>query len=181
VTEARDNILIELDGRPAYEVFAEAAGPLAADSRRALADVFAAVPISEGAKALERGKFLVRNIVGVSEEHGVIAVAFHPAVGDTIGFVLRDAERSRQDLKATLEELSATLESPPAFGLYFDCVSRGAGLYNIPGHDSAYIRRYLGPVPIAGFFTGFEIGALGDKTSLLQYSGVLALISNRKL
>ena len=181
VTAARDNIVIELDGRPAYEVFAEAAGPLAADSRRALAYVFAAVPVSENAKTLERGKFLVRNIVGVSEEHGVIAVAFHPAVGDTIGFVLRDAERSRQDLKATLEELSATLESPPAFGLYFDCVSRGAGLYNIPGHDSAYIRRYLGPVPIAGFFTGFEIGALGEKTSLLQYSGVLALISNRKL
>jgi len=180
VTAARDNILIEIDGRPAYEVFAEAAGPLAADLRRALTYVFVAVPISEGAKTLERGQFLVRNIVGVSEEHGVIAVAFQPAVGDTIGFVLRDAERSRQDLKTTLEELSARLESPPAFGVYFDCVSRGMGLYNIPGHDSAYIRRYLGPVPIAGFFTGFEIGALGENTSLLQYSGVLALISIRK-
>jgi small ligand-binding sensory domain FIST len=40
--------------------------------------------------------------------------------------------------------------------------------------------RYLGPIPIAGFFTGFEIGALGENTSLLQYSGVLALISNKK-
>jgi small ligand-binding sensory domain FIST len=180
VTAARDNILLELDGRPAYEVFAEAAGPLAADLRRALAYVFVAVPIYEGATTIERGQFLVRNIVGASEEHGVIAVAFEPAIGDTIGFVLRDAERSRQDLKQTLEELSARLTSPPAFGLYFDCVSRGAGLYNIPGHDSAYIRQYLGPVPIAGFFTGFEIGALGESTSLLQYSGVLALISNKK-
>jgi small ligand-binding sensory domain FIST len=180
VTAVRDNILIELDGRPAYEVFAEAAGPLAADLRRALTYVFVAVPIHEGAKTLERGQFVVRNIVGASEEHGIIAVAFQPAVGDILGFVLRDAERSRQDLKQTLEELSARLESSPAFGLYFDCVSRGAGLYNIPGHDSAYIRRYLGPVPIAGFFTGFEIGALGESTSILQYSGVLALISNRK-
>ena len=180
VTAARDNILLELDGRPAYEVFAEAAGPLAADLRRALAYVFIAVPIYEGATTIERGQFLVRNIVGASEEHGVIAVAFEPAIGDTIGFVLRDAERSRQDLKQTLEELSASLTSPPAFGLYFDCVSRGAGLYNISGHDSAYIRQYLGPVPIAGFFTGFEIGALGESTSLLQYSGVLALISNKK-
>jgi small ligand-binding sensory domain FIST len=180
VTAARDNILIELDGRPAYEVFAEAVGPLAADLRRALAYVFVAVPIYEGATTIERGQFLVRSIVGASEEHGVIAVAFQPAIGDMIGFVLRDAERSRQDLKQTLEELSTRLTSPPAFGLYFDCVSRGAGLYNIPGHDSAYIRQYLGPVPIAGFFTGFEIGALGENTSLLQYSGVLALISNRK-
>jgi small ligand-binding sensory domain FIST len=180
VTAARDNIVIELDGRPAYEVFAEAAGPLAADLRRALTYVFVAIPVYENARTIERGQFVVRNIVGVSEEHGVIAVAFQPKVGDTIGFVLRDAERSRADLKATLDDLNGRLDAPPAFGLYFDCVSRGAGLYNIPGHDSAYIRRSLGPVPIAGFFTGFEIGPLGEQTSLLQYSGVLALVSGRK-
>jgi small ligand-binding sensory domain FIST len=64
--------------------------------------------------------------------------------------------------------------------LYFDCVSRGSGLYNMPGHDSAYIRQYLGPIPVAGFFTGFEIGPLADATGLLQYTGVLALISEKK-
>jgi small ligand-binding sensory domain FIST len=180
VTAARDNILIELDGRPAYEVFAEAAGPLASDLRRALAYVFVAIPVYENATTIERGQFVVRNIVGASEEHGVIAVGFQPKVGDTVGFVLRDAERSREDLKASLDDLNDRLASPPAFGLYFDCVSRGSGLYNIPGHDSAYIRRALGPVPIAGFFTGFEIGSLADQTSLLQYSGVLALISGKK-
>ncbi|HEY6418130.1 MAG TPA: FIST N-terminal domain-containing protein [Candidatus Binataceae bacterium] len=180
VTAARDNVLIELDGRPAYEVFAEAAGPHASDLRRALAFVFLGVPIERGPVArLERGHYLIRNIVGASEEHGVIAVAHQPAVGDSVGFVIRDAERARQDLKATLEDLSTRITSPPAFGLYFDCVSRGSGLYNIPGHDSAYIRQYLGEVPIAGFFTGFEIGPIGATTELLQYSGVLALISNR--
>ena len=105
VTAARDNILIELDGRPAYEVFAEAAGPLADDLRRALTYVFVAIPVFENAQTIERGQFVVRNIVGASEEHGVIAVAFQPKVGDTVGFVLRDAERSRQDLKATLDDL----------------------------------------------------------------------------
>ncbi|MGA6974552.1 MAG: FIST N-terminal domain-containing protein [Candidatus Binatus sp.] len=183
VTAARDNIIIELDGRPAYEVFAEAAGPLAADLRRALAYVFVAIPVYENVDTIKRGEFVVRNIVGASEEHGVIAVAFQPRIGDTVGFVLRDAERSRQDLKATLDDLNERLsaDAPPAFGLYFDCVSRGAGLYNIPGHDSAYIRRALGPIPIAGFFTGFEIGALAEQTSILQYSGVLALISGKKV
>ncbi len=182
VTAARDNILIELDGRPAYEVFAEAAGPLADDLRRALTYVFVAIPLYESAVTIERGQFVVRNIVGASEEHGVIAVAFQPRVGDIIGFVLRDAERSRQDLKATLDDVNDRVSGkpPPAFGLYFNCVSRGSGLYNIPGHDSAYIRRALGPIPIAGFFTGFEISSLAEQTSVLQYSGVLALISGRK-
>ncbi|MDO8433213.1 MAG: FIST N-terminal domain-containing protein [Candidatus Binatus sp.] len=179
VTAARDNILLELDGRGAFDVFAEAAGPLATDLRRALRYVFAAIPLDPRATTIERGRFVVRNIVGASEEHGVVAVSFVPRVGDTIGFVLRDAERSRRDLKASLEEVSGKLISPPAFGLYFDCISRGAGLYGIPGHDSAYLRQSLGQVPIGGFFTGFEIGPLGDQTALLQYSGVLALISNK--
>ncbi|HTR62947.1 MAG TPA: FIST N-terminal domain-containing protein [Candidatus Binataceae bacterium] len=180
VTAVRDNVILELDGRPAYEVFAEAAGPLAADQRRALAFVFLAVPMDPAAEKIERGKFLVRNILGVSPENGALAVAHHAGVGDTVGLVLRDAERARNNLKETLEDLAKRLPAPPAFGLYFDCVSRGSGLYNIPGHDSAYIRQYLGELPIGGFFTGFEIGPAGDQTSLLQYSGVLAFISERQ-
>jgi small ligand-binding sensory domain FIST len=180
VTAVRDNILIELDGRPAYEVFAEVAGPLVSDMRRALTYVFAAIPLDEGAATFERGRFIVRNIIGASEEHGVIALSFQPRPGDTIGFALRDAEKSRRDLKAALEELEDKLASPPVFGLYFDCVSRGQGLYGMPGHDSAYIRRSLGPVPVGGFFTGFEIAPLGEHNALLQYSGILALISEKK-
>jgi hypothetical protein len=181
VTEARDNVIITLDERPAYEVFAEAAGPLADDLRRALAFVFVGIPLDENPSRLERGRFLIRNIVGASEEHGVIAVAHHPQVGDAIGLVLRNAERAREDLKATLEQMADKATRPASFGLYFDCVSRGSGLYKIPGHDTAYIRQYLGAIPVAGFFTGFEIGPLGDATGLLQYSGVLALISEKKI
>ncbi|HLX36421.1 MAG TPA: FIST N-terminal domain-containing protein [Candidatus Binataceae bacterium] len=181
VTQVRDNIVITLDDRPAYEVFEEAAGPLTEDLRRALAFVFLGIPLDENPPPrLERGRFIVRNIVGASEEHGVIAVAHYPKVGDAVGLVLRNAERARDDLKATLEQMSARATRPASFGLYFDCVSRGSGLYNIPGHDAAYIRQYLGEVPVAGFFTGFEIGPLGDATGLLQYSGVLALISEKK-
>jgi small ligand-binding sensory domain FIST len=180
VTQVRDNIVITLDDRPAYEVFEEAAGPLVEDLRRALAFVFLGIPIDADASRLDRGRFLVRNIVGASEEHGVIAVAHYPKVGDKLGLVLRNAERARADLKATLEEMRDRAARPATFGLYFDCVSRGSGLYNIPGHDAAYIRQYLGNVPVVGFFTGFEIGPLADATGLLQYSGVLALISEKK-
>jgi small ligand-binding sensory domain FIST len=179
VTEVRDNVVISLDGRPAYEVFAEAAGPLAEDLRRALAFVFLGIPLDQNPERLERGRFMIRNIVGASEEHGVIAVAHYPQVGDPVGLVLRNAERARDDLKATLEEMRAKSARAAAFGLYFDCVSRGSGLYNIPGHDAAYIRQSLGAIPIAGFFTGFEIGPLGGATGLLQYSGVLALVSEK--
>ncbi|MGH7933899.1 MAG: FIST signal transduction protein [Candidatus Binataceae bacterium] len=179
ITALRDNIILELDGRRAFDVFAEAAGPLANDLQRAVAFVFVGIPVEEGARKIERGSFFVRNIMGVSSDHGAIAVAYRPKLGDTIGFVLRNGERSRDELKATLAAMQDRVRNPPAFGLYFDCVSRGSGLYDIPGHDSAYIGQFLGQVPIAGFFTGFEIGPLGSGTGLLQYCGVLALVSEK--
>jgi small ligand-binding sensory domain FIST len=179
VTAVRDNIILELDGRSAYEVFSEAAGPLVADLRRALAFVFLGVPLENGGERLERGNFYVRNIAGVSSEHGAIAVAHRAQVGDAVGFVLRDGERSRNELKATLESLAISAKDPPGFALYFDCVSRGSGLYNIPDHDAAYIGQYFAKLPVAGFFTGFEIGPLGKGNRLLQYSGVLALVSEQ--
>jgi small ligand-binding sensory domain FIST len=177
ITAVRDNIILELDGRRAWDVFAEAAGPLADDPARALTLVFVGIPLTPGADRIARGNFYVRNITGASPEHGAIAVAHRPKLGDTIGFVLRDGERSRTELKATLAEMAGRGDRAPAFGLYFDCVSRGSGLYGIPDHDSAYIGQLLGAVPIVGFFTGFEIGPLGDGTGLLQYCGVLATIS----
>lgn len=175
VTAARDNIILGLDGRPAYEVFAATAGPLARDLRRALAFVFLAVPHDPAQADFRRGSYVARNIVGASAEHGALAVAHTPKVGDIVSLALRDAERARADLKAMLEDLR---DGPvPCFGLYFDCVSRGAGLYDLPGHDPAYIRQYLGRFPLAGFFTGFEIGPAGAAPAVLQYSGVLALVS----
>lgn len=177
VTAARDNIILTLDDRPAYEVFAAAAGPLAKDLRRALNFVFIAIPHDPAQTEFTRGSYLIRNIIGASEEHGVFAVAHTPKAGDLVSIVLRDAERARTDLKAMLQELRGDVSTPPAFALYFDCVSRGAGLYNLAGHDSAYIRQSLGEFPLAGFFTGFEIGPAGAQIAALQYSGVLALVS----
>ncbi|HTT77354.1 MAG TPA: FIST N-terminal domain-containing protein [Candidatus Binataceae bacterium] len=179
VTAVRENIIYELDGRSAWEVFAEAAGPLADDLPRALAFVFLAIPLNPSMTQIERGGFYVRNITGASAEHGAIAVAYRPRQGDLVGLVLRDAERSREELKAALAMMQARVKHPPGFGLYFDCVSRGSGLYGIPDHDSAYIGQYFGGLPVAGFFTGFEIGLLGGEAGVLQYSGVLATIAEK--
>jgi len=177
VTSVRDNIIFELDGRRAFDIFSAAAGPLAENPRRAAAFIFAGIPIDAQSERLERGKFLVRNIIGLSPERGAVAIAHRLKVGDRVGFVLRNAESARDDLKATLAEMRQRAVSPAAFGLYFDCISRGAGLNNIADHDSAYISRDIGAIPMAGFFTGFEIGPLGPSSATLQYSGVLALVS----
>ena len=111
VTAARDNILIELDGRPAYEVFAEAAGPLAADLRRALAYVFVAISVYENATRSSAANSSCAISSAPARSTASSQSAFQPKIGDTIGFVLRDAERSREDLKATLDEVNNRLDA----------------------------------------------------------------------
>jgi small ligand-binding sensory domain FIST len=179
VTAVRQNILMELDGRPALEVLKQTIGPLADDLRRAAAMVYLAMTIDPAAERLEHGRYLIRNMIGFDESRGLIATVYRPAPGDLVGFALRDEQGARDNLKLTLEEMERNVRNPPAFGLYFDCISRGSNLYAISDHDSAYLARYFPEVPIAGFFTGFEIGPLAATTRLLQYSGVLALVSGR--
>jgi small ligand-binding sensory domain FIST len=170
-------VLIELDGRPALEALRETIGPLGEDLRRAAAMVYVAMTLDPEAQRLEHGRYLIRNMIGFDEAKGLIATVYKPQVGDLVGFALRDEEGARNNLKLTLEEAQRGVRHPPAFGLYFDCVSRGSNLYTIADHDSAYISRYFPALPVAGFFTGFEIGPLAQATRLLQYSGVLTLVS----
>jgi len=177
VTAARANILAELDGQPALEVLRHTIGPLADDLRRAAAMVYLALGLDPQAERLEHGRYLIRNLIGFDEARGLIATVCQLQPGGLVGFALRDEEGARDDLKLTLEQMERGVRNPPAFGLYFDCVSRGSNLYSITGHDSAYISRHFSGVPVAGFFTGFEIGPLAAASRLLQYSGVLTLVS----
>jgi small ligand-binding sensory domain FIST len=147
------------------------------DLRRAAAVVYLATALDADAQRLEHGRYLIRNMIGFDERTGLIATVYQPAEGDLLGFALRDEEGARDNLKLTLEGMQTGVRKAPAFGLYFDCLSRGRNLYSIADHDSAYINRYFSGTPVAGFFTGFEIGPLAASTRLLTYSGVLALVS----
>jgi small ligand-binding sensory domain FIST len=63
--------------------------------------------------------------------------------------------------------------------MYFNCASRGRGLYGISDLDTSYIKQYLGDIPMIGFFTGCEIGPIQRRSSLHLYSGVLVLVGEK--
>jgi small ligand-binding sensory domain FIST len=175
VTRTEGNWILELDGRPALDVYREAArGPLAEDLRRAAAFLLVALPRDANAP-LEPGGYLVRNVAGFASERGAFAVPELPAVGDQIALVQREPETAREDLKHMLVQLGA---HSPALGLYFDCCARGAGFFGIPGLEAAYLQQAFGDAPLAGMFGSCEIGPIGGRTELLTYTGVLALIDS---
>lgn len=174
VTRAQGHWLLELDGRPALEVFREAAqGALARDLRRAAAFVLVALPADPDDASLAAGSYRVRQVVGFEEKANAFAMAESAKPGDRLALVLREPESARADLK----DMLARVEPPErGFGLYFDCCARGAGFFGVAGLEAAYLESRLGALPLAGMFGSCEIGPIGGRTELLTYTGVLALV-----
>jgi small ligand-binding sensory domain FIST len=173
VTRTQGHWILELDGRPALDVYREAArGPLGEDLRRAAGFVLAALPKADEGP-LEPGGYLVRNVAGFALEEKAFAIPEALKPGELLGLVVREPEAAREDLKAMLAGLEG---GDPALGLYFDCCARGAALFGVPGLESGYLEQSLGGTPLAGMFGSCEIGPVGGRAELLTYTGVLALI-----
>jgi small ligand-binding sensory domain FIST len=177
VTRAEGNWILELDGRPALDVYRESAlGALADDLPRAAAFVLVALP-SGANVSLRPGSYRVRHVIGFSPETRAFALPEAVGRGQQIALAIREPEAARVDLKAMLAQLQ---EVRPAFGLYFNCCARGSSFFNVPGLEVAYLDQAFAGAPIAGMFGSYEIGPIGDSSArrpeLLTYTGVLALI-----
>src|SRR5438093_1366896 len=146
------------------------------EARIRRAGVFAGLAMDPAKSPLERGDFLVRNLVGADQSSGALAVAERVRVGQTLQFQIRDAQASREDLREMLDELAERLDGRrPAFGCYFDCAGRGRGLFGVPDHDVTLIRERLGEFPLLGFFGNGEFAPIGRRNFFHNYTGALVI------
>ncbi|MFQ5984643.1 MAG: FIST N-terminal domain-containing protein [Alphaproteobacteria bacterium] len=167
VTECFRNIAVQIDGRPALEVFKEDIGAeLASDLRRVAGYVYVAFLV----KGSDTGDYLVRNLVGIDPEAGLIGVSEPLQPGDAIMFCRRDRESAEDDLRRMLRDLKRRVGGAKG-GLYFSCVARGPNLFGDQSEELEAIRQELGEVPLVGFFCNGEI----SNNRLYGYTGVLTL------
>ena len=117
-----------------------------------------------------RGDYLIRNLVGIDYQTGVLAVNALLREGQIVQFHLRDRATSAEDLDALLRAQAARTRTPAHGALLFQCIGRGRYLYGESGHDSRQFATRLGPVPIGGFFCNGEIGQVGGATHLHGYT-----------
>jgi small ligand-binding sensory domain FIST len=177
ITHAEANVIQRIGSRPALEMLTQAirANP-ETEARVRQAGVFAGLAMDPAKSPLERGDFLVRNLVGADQSSGALAVAERVRVGQTLQFQIRDARASREDLSGMLDELAERLGGRrPAFGCYFDCAGRGRGLFGVPDHDVTLIRERLGEFPLVGFFGNGEFAPIGRRNFFHNYTGALVI------
>ena len=170
IDEARDNVIMAMDGRPALSVFFDDIGPeLARDPRRLGGIIFAGLPVAGS----DTGDYLVRNLMAIDPRQGWIVIGDEVAPGDQILFCRRDPDSARTDLGRMLRQLQGRLPGPPKAGIYVSCIARGAALFGEPGVETGLIRETLGDFPLVGFFANGEI----SRDRLYGHTGVLTLFT----
>ncbi len=182
VTRAEENILVELDGRPALDVFREDIGEvLSRNLERVSGYIHAALPVSVDAagdaagsdSTRDSGDYLVRNIVGIDPDNKLVAIGERISAGDRVMFVRRDGAAAAEDLDRMLADVSGRAGGKPKAALYYSCVARGPNLFGGSSEEMKAVQAALGDdVPVVGFFANGEI----SKNRLYGYTGVLTLI-----
>ncbi len=169
VTKAQDNIIFELDDRPALDVFKEDIGEvLARDLRRVAGYIFAALPVSGS----DMGDYMVRNLVGMDPESGAVAIGEYISAGDQVMFCRRDHDSAVKDMRRMLGDLKKRAGgSPVRGGLYFSCCARGPNQFGPDSAELSLVTEELGEFPLVGFFANGEI----NNNRLYGYTGVLTL------
>lgn len=168
ITQCERNVIQTIDDRPALEVFKEDIGEiLARDLSRLGGYIFAALPISGS----DTGDYLVRNLVGLDPDQGLLAIGDLVEPGMEIQFARRDAETAREDLAQMIEGLKQRLPSEPKGALYHSCLGRGRHLFGDGSAEMKLVGKLLGDVPIAGFYANGEI----SHNRLYGYTGVLTV------
>lgn len=170
VTAAEENVLIEIDGRPALDVFKEDIGEeLARDLRRVSGTIFAGLPIAGS----DTGDYLARDLVAIDSRTGWIAIAERVETGRGILFTRRDRDAAEADLRRMLRGMKRRLPGPPRGGVYVSCIARGPNLFGRDKGELAIVAEELGDVPLTGFFASGEI----SNGRLYGHTGVLTLFS----
>ena len=177
ISKSDRNMLVELDGQTPVEVIKGLFQELTERDQELLGhSLFLGVVMDELIDDPVQGDFLVRNVIGMDQRTGSLAIGEMLKEGQLVQFHLRDADTSSGDLHAVLSRYAEeNRENDIPGALLFSCLGRGEYLYGKPNHDTDLFRDKLGKVPIGGFFCNGEIGPVSGTTFLHGYTSSFGL------
>jgi small ligand-binding sensory domain FIST len=172
VTRAEGNVVYELGSRPPLERLKQLAATMEpVDVALLNRGVHLGLVVDEHKVIFERGDFLIRNVLGGDVGNGAIKLDDEIEVGATVQFQVRDAGSADEDLRHLVEGRIADA------ALLFTCSGRGRRLFRQPDHDATIVSDGLAGAPLAGMFCAGEIGPVGDRTFLHEFTASVALLT----
>lgn len=181
VTSCAEKWLMKLDGRSPVQTLAGIIGGLdEGDQKLARHSLFLGIAMDRLNESPAMGNFLIRNIVGIDQSRGYLAIGELLSEGQIVQFHLRDAQTSTEDLDALLSRYS--VEHPiyeETGALLFSCLGRGVNLFGRADHDTDMFREKVSGMPLTGFFCNGEIGPVGGTTFLHGYTSSFGIFRTR--
>lgn len=180
ITECRENLIVQLGGRSAYDVLKEVYQEASSEEQALMrGGVHVGRVINETLQNFTPGDFLVRNVLGVVE-NAALAVGEYVRKGQTIQFHVRDARTADEEMRLLLQRNVLDGKLAPSGGLLFSCNGRGSRLFGKPDHDIRLVNDALSGCQVAGFFAAGEIGPVGPRTFVHGFTSSLFLFTPPK-
>jgi len=180
ITSGERNVIATLGGRPAFKQLISVLRSIDERDRKLTQGgaIHVGRVVDERKSRFGPGDLLVRSITNIDTDSGTIALSEYVRPGQTIHFMVRDAEAASTELETLVGEEA---ERGPASGaLLFSCSGRGERFFGAPHHDLGRVRDGFGDIPVAGFFAAGEIGPVGGEPFLHGFTASLAVFRDAR-
>jgi len=177
ITRVDENVILEIDGKPALDLIAELVGPDVAWEDYPL---FITLGVNKGDKfaEFEEENYANRLCMAVDKDRRAL-IMFEPdlAAGSEVQLMRRSTDFEYIGRRA--EELYRRIGARrPFFALYIDCAGRASAYCGAEREEAEEVQRVIGPrVPLLGMYSGVEIAKVGQEMQALDWTGVLCLFS----
>jgi hypothetical protein len=179
VTRSERNVIYEIDGKPALEVFDEY---MNAGERADWGTVSLNLVLGFEAPADMDGydQYVIRYIPAIDDETGAVTIPTEVSEGASIWMSWRDYEKMVAGIDRLASQIKEQLgNSRPKLVFQFDCAGRGKRMVRDHGRSQLLdrLRQQVGSdVPWLGFYTYGEICPVGERNYFHNYTAAVTAI-----
>jgi hypothetical protein len=177
VTKSEENLVLEIDGRPALDVIDELLGP-ESDTSWADYPLFVTLGVNKGDKfgPFKEEEYANRLCMAVDHDRRAL-VMFEPDLvpGSEVQLMRRaiDFDYIHHRAERILEEIG---DREPFFAIYIDCMGRASAYCGSEGEEGAEVQKVIGSrMPLLGLYSGVELAEVMGRQQALDWTGVLCV------
>jgi hypothetical protein len=176
ITKAAENVVYELDGKPALTVIDELLGGSVPWEEFPL---LITLGVNNGDKfgAFQEENYASRLCLSIDKEMKAL-VMFETDLKEGAEVQLMSRNIDFKYIQPQIDKLMAKVGNrKPLLALYIDCLGRVCGFSGLPQEESLEVMKALGDIPFFGIFSGVEIANVGPSVKALDWTGVVCLFS----
>jgi hypothetical protein len=183
ITKADGPSVFELDGKPIVEFITEQFGNKGWQRQIPLKTLTLGVNQGDKFGEFHEDNYNNRLIVGPTPNRdGVMLLEADLRAGDEVQFMIRDNYEMILSAKQKTQLLIDKVKSEgkrPLFAFYVDCAGRTVFFSGTESEEAAEVQKILNEnnIPLLGFYSGVEVAPVYTKVKSLDWTGVLAIIT----